>query len=179
MAATSSPSALHQLLQPDGYYAYLSIPKQSAAATKSSSSSSLHPNNNPTEHVTTIDEDLVKKNYRKLSLKHHPDRRGGDADTFRVLNRAKRVLLHTKLRQEYDLLGLDLDDDDDDDDPTNDDGDDSSSSPHKDASSGGSSSAESVMSHMASATLAAILQSLVRTGNYPFSHLSYLLQPTV
>eukprot|EP00978_Attheya_sp_CCMP212_P013739 scaffold34590_cov37-Attheya_sp.AAC.2 len=161
MGAVSAPSsALHQLLQPDGYYTYLGIPKQSVNILKSASAAEKN----------VMDEDLVKKNYRKLSLKHHPDRRGGDADTFRVLNRAKRVLLHTKLRQEYDLLGLDLDDDDDDDDQTNVDnngdnnGDNpSSSSPNKDASSG-SSSAESVMSHMASATLAAILQTIVRTG---------------
>jgi hypothetical protein len=157
----SAPSALHQLLQPDGYYTYLGIPKHHVTTLKSASAAAA-------ENV--IDEDLVKKNYRKLSLKHHPDRRGGDADTFRVLNRAKRVLLHTKLRQEYDLLGLDLDDDDDDDDDHTKDNDSdsngdntSSSSSSKDASSG-SSSAESVMSHMASATLAAILQTIVRTG---------------
>lgn len=47
------------------------------------------------------------------SLKHHPDKRGGDAETFRVLNRAQKVLMNPKLRQQYDILGLDLDDDED------------------------------------------------------------------
>lgn len=90
---TSSPlpppsQALLQLLAPDGYYTYLKIPK-----------------------ADVIEEDQVKKNYRKLSLKHHPDKRGGDAETFRVLNRAQKVLMAPKLKQQYDILGLDLDDD--------------------------------------------------------------------
>jgi DnaJ-class molecular chaperone len=82
--------ALMQLLAPDGYYVYLSIPKMPSGE---------------------VDADLIKKNYRKLSLKHHPDKRGGDAETFRVLNRAQKVLTNTKVRQQYDILGLDLDDD--------------------------------------------------------------------
>jgi len=93
--STDSPDAppsegLVQLLAPDGYYAYLKIPKKEI-----------------------IDEDAIKKNYRKLSLKHHPDKPGGDAETFRVLNRAQKVLASPKLRQQYDILGLDLDDDED------------------------------------------------------------------
>lgn len=39
-----------------------------------------------------------------------PDKPSGDADTFRVLNRAQRVLMNPKLRQQYDILGIDLDD---------------------------------------------------------------------
>jgi hypothetical protein len=87
---TSNPpsQALLQLLAPDGYYTYLKIPK-----------------------ADVIESDQVKKNYRKLSLKHHPDKRGGDAETFRVLNRAQKVLMQPKLKQQYDILGLDLDDD--------------------------------------------------------------------
>jgi curved DNA-binding protein CbpA len=81
-----------QLLAPDGYYIYLGIPKV-------------------VETTGVVDEDLIKKNYRKLSLKHHPDRSGGDAETFRVLNRAQKCLINAKLRQQYDILGLDLDDD--------------------------------------------------------------------
>ena len=46
--------AMMKLLAPDGYYAYLKVPKTPNAE---------------------IDEDLVKKNYRKLSLKHHPGTR--------------------------------------------------------------------------------------------------------
>jgi hypothetical protein len=82
-----------QLLAPDGYYVYLGIPKG-------------------TSEKAEVDADAIKKNYRKLSLKHHPDKRGGDAQTFRVLNRAQKVLANPKLRQQYDILGLDLDDDD-------------------------------------------------------------------
>jgi hypothetical protein len=96
----SSSSALHQLLSPDGYYTYLQIPKSNDPLLDVSKS------------TTIPDKDLIVKNYRKLSLKHHPDRKGGDTETFRVLNRAKRVLTHVKLRQQYDLLGLDLEDDD-------------------------------------------------------------------
>ena len=82
--------AMMELLAPDGYYTYLGISK-----------------------TGEVDPDVIKKNYRKLSLKHHPDKRGGDADTFRLLNRAQKVLTTPKLRQQYDNLGLDLDDDDD------------------------------------------------------------------
>eukprot|EP00934_Nitzschia_sp_Nitz4_P001169 Nitzschia sp. Nitz4//scaffold298_size22859//3579//4653//NITZ4_008527-RA/size22859-snap-gene-0.7-mRNA-1//1//CDS//3329546317//1169//frame0 len=84
--------AMMTLLAPDGYYTYLGVPKSEAG----------------------VDPDVIKKNYRKLSLKHHPDRSGGDADTFRLLNRAQKVLASPKLRQQYDVLGLDLDDDDED-----------------------------------------------------------------
>jgi DnaJ domain len=114
--------ALIQLIAPDGYYTYLGIPKPSAAdiaAAAESVSSSFIPKtatstNNNTVTGSAVNEDLVKKAYRKLSLKHHPDKSGGDADTFRVLNRAQKVLLNPKLRQQYDILGLDLDDDDED-----------------------------------------------------------------
>lgn len=46
-----------------------------------------------------------------ISTKHHPDKPGGDVDTFRTLKRAQTVLSNLKLRQQYDILGLDLDDD--------------------------------------------------------------------
>ena len=127
----------------------------------------------------------MKKNYRRLSLKHHPDRRGGDEETFRALNRAKVVLSSPKLRREYDLVGLDLEDDAEDhqdhhhhptstSDDTNDTSTTSSEAHHEDSkeknnSSSSSSSnshnkTETVMSHLASVTLAAVLQMVVRTG---------------
>ena len=90
--------AMMKLLAPDGYYHYLGIPKSTTAAT---------------DAPAVSDEDMIKKNYRKLSLKHHPDRSGGDTETFRMLNRAQKVLTNPKLRQQYDILGLDLDDDED------------------------------------------------------------------
>jgi len=113
MSKSSSPSrasstvseapsdALIQLLSPDGYYDYLGIPKPKPADAKPASATTTD---------TVPDEDVIKKNYRRLSLKHHPDRRGGDAETFRVLNRAQRVLLNPKLRGDYDLMGIDLND---------------------------------------------------------------------
>ena len=117
MADNSGPSeALIQLIAPDGYYTYLGIPKPTAAeiaAAAENISSSFIPKKDDDKKNSGIDEDMVKKAYRKLSLKHHPDKPGGDADTFRVLNRAQKVLMNPKLRQQYDILGLDLDDDDD------------------------------------------------------------------
>jgi predicted phage tail protein len=123
--------ALLTLESPDGFYTYLSIEKS-----------------------TEIDEELVKKNYRRLSLKHHPDRRGGDEETFRALNRAQRVLLHAKLRQQYDILGLDLEEDEHHEHDGHEEDKKENESP---------TSPDTIVSHMASASLAAILQALIRT----------------
>mmetsp|Transcript_9799 Transcript_9799/g.27740 ORF Transcript_9799/g.27740 Transcript_9799/m.27740 type:complete len:314 (-) Transcript_9799:159-1100(-) len=82
-------AAMIRMSAPHGYYEYLGIAKR-----------------------PDIDPDEVNKRYRKLSLKHHPDKPGGDSETFKVLGRAKKVLSNPKLRQQYDVLGLDLDDDD-------------------------------------------------------------------
>lgn len=98
-----------ELLSPDGYYTYLGVPKPPPSTT-TSQLSSLSPSSTQLPS-SKIDEDVVKKNYRKLSLRHHPDKAGGDVDTFRVLNRAQKVLTNPKLRQQYDILGIDLDDD--------------------------------------------------------------------
>lgn len=143
---THVPSeAVVKLLSPDGYYTYLGIDK--VIPTES-------------DPVPAVDEEQIKKNYRKLSLRHHPDRPTGDADTFRVLNRAQKVLSTPKLRQQYDLLGLDLDDDDEEEDGGNkNDGDEGVEG----NSSSGSSSADNIMSQIASATLATIFQVMVRT----------------
>jgi len=127
-----------------------------------------------------IDLDQVKKNYRRLSLKHHPDRKTGDAETFRMLNRAKVVLSNPKLRREYDLVGLDLEDDADDEGHQEDgaapaasaaaaasengDGEQNPSEAHHEEKDGSSSKTETVMGHLASASLAAVLQVVVRTG---------------
>lgn len=134
-----------KLLSPDGYYTYLGIEKPK-----------------PTEsdpNPGVVDEEQIKKNYRKLSLLHHPDRKNGDSDTFRVLNRAQTVLTNPKLRQQYDLLGLDLDDDEEDH-AHGDDGDDG------EEGTSSSSTADSVMSQIASLTLATIFQAIVRTGEF-------------
>jgi DnaJ domain len=104
MTPATKSSPLLELLSPDGYYTYLGIQKPPIILAISSSDDEKN-------NANKIDEELVKKNYRKLSLRHHPDKPGGDADTFRLLNRAQRVLLNEKLRQQYDVLGIDLDDD--------------------------------------------------------------------
>lgn len=134
--------AVIKLLSPDGYYAYLGIEK---------------PKSTEADPMPSVDEEQIKKNYRRLSLRHHPDRPTGDADTFRVLNRAQKVLSNTKLRQQYNLLGLDLDDEDEE--HENDGADED-----KEGDEGPASSADSVMSQIASVTLASIFQMIVRTG---------------
>jgi hypothetical protein len=148
--------ALSTLLSPDGYYTYLNIPKPDLPIGPK------YPGAEPEDNA--VDTDLLKKNYRKLSLKHHPDRKGGDPETFRVLNRAKIVLSSPKLRREYDLVGLDLDDAEEEGEHHHDvdaDGEDKK----KQQNSGGSGTkTETVMGHLASATLAGILQMVVRTG---------------
>jgi hypothetical protein len=103
--------ALAELLAPDGYYKYLGVCKPSPAAESSGRSSEMEGPSGSSAKEDTLDEDTVKKAYRRLSRKHHPDKPGGDADTFRMLNRAQKVLLNPKLRQQYDILGIDLDDD--------------------------------------------------------------------
>lgn len=181
VVALPSDEALELLLSPDGYYTYLAIPKPdpsslinpylAAAAAGGSvpSPENAGANNN-------IDLDQVKKNYRRLSLKHHPDRKGGNEETFRALNRAKIVLSSPKLRREYDLVGLDLEDDaedhhhhDHDNGTNNTSTDDNTASTeateaHHEEKENNNSKTETVMSHLASATLAGVLQMVVRTG---------------
>lgn len=96
-------------------------------------------------------------------MRHHPDRPTGDAETFRVLNRAKKVLTSPNLRKQYDLLGLDLHDEEEESNNNHDDDDGGKSGVEEDNSSEDGASADSVMSQIASATLAAVLQVTVRT----------------
>jgi hypothetical protein len=167
---TVPSEALLELLSPDGYYTYLGIskPGSQGPATDTSSNgsgSSSGSSNSNAEHkpltgssVPGIDEDAVKKNYRKLSLKHHPDKPKGDADTFRVLNRAQRVLMNPKLRQQYDILGIDLDDDEmeHDTDDADEKGDDAPST------------AQGIVHEIAGMALTSIIQLGVRTRTYLF-----------
>ena len=48
----------------------------------------------------------IKKAYRQLSLKHHPDR-GGDEAKFKEINAAYEILSDPEKRQKYDKYGLD------------------------------------------------------------------------
>ena len=46
-------------------------------------------------------EDEIKKAFRKLAIKHHPDR-GGSKEKFQEINEAYTVLSDDKKRQQYD-----------------------------------------------------------------------------
>jgi DnaJ-class molecular chaperone len=46
--------------------------------------------------------DDIRKAFRKLSLKHHPDR-GGDEEEFKKLNRAFEILGDSQKKREYDM----------------------------------------------------------------------------
>jgi DnaJ-class molecular chaperone with C-terminal Zn finger domain len=196
-SSTDAATALHILLSPDGYYTYLGIVKpqhhHSTATQNTSTIAGTNTNSKSPLVLQEFDRAVIQKNYRRLSLRLHPDRPTGDEEAFRVLERAKNVLLNDKLRKQYDLLGLDLEDDDYHDESHQEDeygntmgdlkksddiggtttsrgGDDEGENP---TSGGGSSGSDGgakgeksngVLSHMASATVAALLQLAVRTG---------------
>ncbi|KDO19067.1 hypothetical protein SPRG_15732, partial [Saprolegnia parasitica CBS 223.65] len=47
------------------------------------------------------DEDAIKKAFRKMSLKHHPDK-GGDPEKFHELQLASQFLLDPAKKRQYD-----------------------------------------------------------------------------
>jgi len=51
------------------------------------------------------DNETLKKSYRKMALKHHPDR-GGDTKIFQGITEAYEILSNTKKRSLYDMHGL-------------------------------------------------------------------------
>ena len=70
---------------PDDYYGLLEVPRSSSTAD-------------------------IKKNYRKLSKKYHPDKNPGDeeaADHYKNINRAYEVLANEEKRQMFDNGGVD------------------------------------------------------------------------
>merc|ERR1719223_2186408 len=46
----------------------------------------------------------IKKAYRKLAVKHHPDK-GGDPENFKEITRAYEVLSDSEKREKYDKYG--------------------------------------------------------------------------
>lgn len=57
----------------------------------------------------TASEEEVKKAYRKLALKYHPDRNPGNKEAeekFKSINEAYAVLSDSKKRKEYDTYGM-------------------------------------------------------------------------
>mmetsp|Transcript_30493 Transcript_30493/g.64791 ORF Transcript_30493/g.64791 Transcript_30493/m.64791 type:complete len:427 (-) Transcript_30493:192-1472(-) len=176
--ALPTEEALQILLSPDGYYKYLGITKPEPEVMGPKYQAAMEAGGGGGGNAEGIDLDQVKKNYRRLSLRHHPDRRTGDAETFRMLNRAKVVLSSAKLRREYDLVGLDLEDDAEEEHhedgnatapaSENDEGNgedrNAGAAQNDGGKDGNSSKTETVMGHLASVTLAAVLQVVVRTG---------------
>lgn len=50
-------------------------------------------------------DDEIKKAYRKLAHKYHPDKAGGDAEKFKEINAAYQVLSDKEKRGQYDQYG--------------------------------------------------------------------------
>jgi molecular chaperone DnaJ len=54
-------------------------------------------------------QDEIKKAFRRLALKYHPDKDGGDEKKFKEINEAYQVLSDSKKRAQYDQFGTAFD----------------------------------------------------------------------
>ncbi|MFA6097378.1 MAG: molecular chaperone DnaJ [Candidatus Paceibacterota bacterium] len=54
-------------------------------------------------------DDEIKKAYRRLALKHHPDKEGGNEAKFKEINEAYQVLSDKQKRSQYDQFGSTFD----------------------------------------------------------------------
>ena len=52
----------------------------------------------------TASDDEIKKAFRKLAVKYHPDKEGGDETKFKEINEAYSVLSDKQQRAEYDQV---------------------------------------------------------------------------
>lgn len=50
-------------------------------------------------------DDEIKKAYRRLAIKHHPDKQGGSEEKFKEVNEAYEVLKDPSKRKRYDQFG--------------------------------------------------------------------------
>ncbi len=53
----------------------------------------------------TADKEEIKKAFRKLAHKYHPDKKTGDEEKFKEVNEAYQVLSNDQKRSEYDTYG--------------------------------------------------------------------------
>lgn len=56
----------------------------------------------------TASQDEIKKAFRKLAHKYHPDKKDGDEAKFKEVNEAFQVIGDEKKRQQYDQFGADF-----------------------------------------------------------------------
>jgi len=52
----------------------------------------------------SANKDEIKKTFKKLAVKHHPDKAGGNKEKFQEINEAYQVLSNDKKRQQYDMF---------------------------------------------------------------------------
>jgi len=50
-------------------------------------------------------DDDIKRAFRKLAVKYHPDKEGGSEEKFKEINEAYEVLKDKQKRQRYDQFG--------------------------------------------------------------------------